>query len=107
MKEDGIIKTGNLKAIKFSISNMHVANFKNWHFSRRIVLLAGLFFSGQAIYYVDAVPALLGAFLIYQSLTGKGCLVYGSCITDMEPEEIEHDTARSARNIEYTTTEEN
>lgn len=86
---------------------MSLNNFRNWHFSRWIVLLAGLFFSGQAIYFLDAVPALLGLFLLYQSITGKGCLVYGSCIANMETEEIQNKDDRKLKDIEYSTIEEN
>lgn len=86
---------------------MHLTNITYWHYSRWIVLLAGLFFSGQAIYFLDAVPALLGIFLLYQAITGNGCLVYGSCINTIKREKIENEDGSNLKNIEYTTIEEN
>lgn len=84
---------------------MNIGYLKNWHFSRWLVLVAGLFFAWQAVHFRDAVPALVGVFLLYQSITGKGCLVYGSCPNTGLQKEADPELRAAEKNIEYTTIE--
>jgi len=88
---------------------MNRITFKNWHFSRWIALLAGGFFSWQALYYWEAVPAVLGIFLLYQAVTRSGCLGFGSCEIDrtIQQEKGEDETEPKVKNFEYTKIEEN
>ena len=88
-------------------------HLKNWHFSRWLSLLAGAFFAGQALYYLEVIPGMLGIFLLYQAGTGSGCLGYGSCDIDMttQPQkkmEMDEDKGgRRIKNLEYPKIEEN
>jgi hypothetical protein len=72
--------------------------FSNWHLSRWIALLAGAFFAAQALYYWEAVPGVLGIFLLYQAITGSGCLGYGSCDVDLATQQ-EKDKEKAGREV--------
>jgi hypothetical protein len=59
--------------------------FTGWHFMRWLRLVMGIGVIAQAFWTKDAFIGIIGAFFVYQSLSGTGCCGMNGCTISPNP----------------------